>query len=741
MKIKLKKILLSIILSLVLVGSSPLSVLASEAQPAPEASPAPPASSAPGASSAPEASPVTEPSPSPEVIALTPSPSPTITESSNPNNSNDEVDEDDQNLDGDEWVPIPGKDYSGNVGDTSVNSGNATASGTVINSANQSTVSTPSGCSVCAGGSDSSVTNSGNGSGSDNNGSVTSNNSSAVQIDNGANVNNDANFSAVSGDNNSSFNVGDTNIETGDSNVTGTVINSINETGIGVVEYNITEDQTGDVILLIPDGLFGCGTCGANGNLSASNVENGNDSTNDAQIDSSNSSTTDINNDADIVNSMDFVANSGDNKTSYNVGESSITTGDANVAANLLNFVNSTVSGGVAFVVNVFGDLVGDIIFPDNIPGFGGSSLTAANTGNGASSTNTSDIGLNNTNNTDIYNTADIDTNLNIDANTGGNNTNYNTGGDNGIETGDVFVNAEVLNVANLNLVGGDEPLWLLLVNNMGSWTGHIVGALTGQNYSGSEGLVFTVGDNGEIMAANQGNGADSTNNASIAQNNTNDLNINNNAKITNDINIDANTGDNSASFNTGGDSTIKTGDVNIAASIINFVNSNIIGRGLMVGIVNVFGSWTGSAVPPGQDPEPKPQQQAQGSTLPPTIVQGGSGSISIDIAKPQGGVLAALTTGSANSSNQISFAYNYNSNGDNPLFGGLINSNSDGGSANPPQGIVNGASEKPGIISLSFNYKLLMLGLLPIVLFAIAKRIKYTNAKKSQVYAHKISK
>lgn len=739
MKIKLKKILLLIILSLALVGSSPLSALASEADSAPEASPAPPASSAPGASSAPEASPVPTTSPSPEVTA-SPSPSTSPSSEIGQNSNNDQIDEDDQNLDGDEWVPIPGKDYSGNVGNTNINTGNATASGTVVNSLNQSTVSEPSGCSVCASGSDSSVTNSGNGAGSNSGGSPTSNNSSAIQIDNGANVNNDADFSAVSGDNNSSFNVGDTSIETGDSNVTGTVINSINETGIGVVEYNITEDQTGDVILLIPDGLFGCSTCGPAGNLSASNVENGNDSTNDAVVNTNNTSITDINNDADIVNSMDFVANTGDNKTSYNVGDSSITTGDANVAANLLNFVNSTVSGGVAFVVNVFGNLVGDIIFPDNIPGLGGSSLTAANTGNGAGSTNNAGITSNSDSSSNINNTADIDTFLNIDANTGGNNINYNTGGDNSIETGDVFINAEILNVANLNLVGGDEPLWLLLVNNMGAWTGHIVGALTGQNYSGSEGLVFTVGDDGEIMAANNGNGANSTNTAALAQNNTNSLNIDNNAKITNNINIDANTGDNSASFNTSGDSTIKTGDVNVAASIINFVNSNIIGRGLMVGIVNVFGSWTGNAVPPGQDPEPK-SQQAQGSTLPPTIVQGGSGAISIDLTKPQGGVLSALSTGSTNSSNKVSFAYNYNSNQDNPIFGGLINDNSSGGSSNPPLGNQTGAAQNSGLISLSFNYKLLILGLLPIILFAIISKIRLAGAKKSQVYAHKISK
>jgi hypothetical protein len=72
-----------------------------------------------------------------------------------------------------------------------------------------------------------------------------------------------------------------------------------------------------------------------------------------------------------------------------------------------------------------------------------------------------------------------------------------------------------------------------------------------------------------------------------------------------NNVNLSANTGGNRASYNTGGDSSITTGDANIIANIVNFVNNNIVGGGnLFVNIVNVFGSWIGDFVTPGYTPQ-----------------------------------------------------------------------------------------------------------------------------------------
>ncbi|MBI4137227.1 hypothetical protein HY469_04150, partial [Candidatus Roizmanbacteria bacterium] len=577
---------------------------------------------------------------------------------------------------------------------------------------------------------------------SNNSGSVSTNNTFAVTIDNDANINNNLDFEADSGNNTASFNVGGSEIDTGDANVSGVLINSANQTGLDVIEYNITEDYMGDVILELPaDFWTSCNLCGPSGNLSAENTGNGSDSTNSASIDSTNTQTTDIENNADVVNDFTLNANSGYNDTSYNVGDSSIDTGDANVAANLLNFVNSTVDGGVAFVVNIFGDLIGDIIFPDLASGSGSTGgITASNTGNGYTSTNNADILLNNESNTNINNLATIDNNLIIDAETGENSTSGNTGGSNSIDTGDVFVNAEVLNVANINSLGAGEPLWLLLVNNMGTWTGQIVGALTGQNYTGSEGLVFYMDENGEVLAQNSGNGSGSTNNASIDQTNTQNTTIDNTANLVNNVNINANTGNNHANNNTGGVSEIKTGDVNVAASIINFVNTNLIGRKLMVGIVNVFGSWKGDAVPPGQDPQASKsssQSSAQGGPTVNLALSGGSLNTS---SSPQGGTFAALSAAGQNQNNQASatggpgfFGSSAQQGSSNFAVLGDTDSNSTGG------GNGLGDSNLGNTLSLRFNWKMLSLAFAPIVLFAILRRLPL-RARRQEVYTHKIS-
>lgn len=735
---KLKKIILTITLCLVLAVSLPLAVFAQEAGGAGEASGAAEAGSAQEASSAPGAAPAPEADVSP---TPSPSPSPYITTQQPETTDYDwdedeEYDEDDLNLDGDEWVSSGGNS-SGNVGDTSINTGDATANGTIINSANQTSISSP--CSVCV--DDVSVNNSGNGSDSSNSAGVDVDSDSTVVVNNDADVDNNLDLVANSGSNVASYNVGDSEIETGDANVSGVVITSANETGLGIVEYNIIEDQMGDVILVVPDNLFACSVCGVGGDVNVQNTGNGEESTNSAAVDLSNDSNTNITNDADLVNNLDLVANSGDNQTSYNTGgDSSITTGDANVAANLLNFANSTISGGAAFIVNVFGDLVGDIIFPDTLPGIGGTVLSATNSGNGSDSTNTIDVDQNNETNTTLNNFADIDNVLYIDANTGGNSTSYNTGGDNSIDTGDVWVNAEVLNVVNTNLLGSsDEPLWFLLVNNMGTWTGQIIGALTGTNYSGSEGFVFNVDENGEIAASNTGNGAGSTNDIDINTNNTNNLTINNTANVTNNINIDANTGNNKASYNTGGDSTIETGDVNVAASIINFVNSNFIGRTVILGIINVFGSWTGDAVPPGFE------AAVGGANLDVSSNESaGDSNSNSTSANNQTVAIGGINLSGNNRVNGI------NGSGENDQFpfggfdgfGGTIDPNQNAISidnSSPVSVLGENAGSDDGLLRLTLNWQILLASLIPLILFGFM-RARSLNFKKEQVsIAHEV--
>lgn len=212
-----------------------------------------------------------------------------------------------------------------------------------------------------------------------------------------------------------------------------------------------------------------------------------------------------------------------------------------------------------------------------------------------------------------------------LDATTGNNETSKNTGGNSEITTGNTDVNAQVLNVANSNVLGGDW--WLVLINEAGNWVGQILGAPSGSGtYAGSDGTSFSVDENGIITAVNSGNGSGSTNNADVSNTTNNTTVQTNTANIVNNMNLSANTGGNSASKNTGGASSITTGDANIIASIVNMVNNNISGR-LFVTVVDVFGSWLGNFRAPGYQPEAATalNQTDSGSQLNPLDPQGGT--------------------------------------------------------------------------------------------------------------------
>jgi hypothetical protein len=145
----------------------------------------------------------------------------------------------------------------------------------------------------------------------------------------------------------------------------------------------------------------------------------------------------------------------------------------------------------------------------------------------------------------------------------------------------------------------------LVLVNDAGNWVGELVGA-PGSNMEGSSGTTFSVGADGQVTASNgannSGNGAGSNNTTNSTSSSNTNTTQNNTANITNTLNLSANTGGNTANDNTGGNSTINTGNANIVADLVNFVNNNIVGNGhLVVTLVNVFGSWMGDFVGPGQ--------------------------------------------------------------------------------------------------------------------------------------------
>jgi len=510
-----------------------------------------------------------------------------------------------------------GQDNS-STNDPQIVTGDSSATAGIVNDGNLNSATLGSGGTGGA-----TIKNTDNGAGSENTSSASITNNQSTTQTNSANINNNLNVESETGDNTASKNMGDTSITTGDANVTGTIVNNLNTNAAGVMvsEFNVVDDHIGDIILdFAANCVYGCGI----GSAQLSNTSNGADSTNSTSYLVDNNSTTFQSNDANVGNNMVLVADTGGNQADKNTGGNvTINTGDANVNANMITLANNNIAGGGLYygTVNIYGDLVGDLIIPQSLL----DQILLSNTGNGAGSTNTTNYTQNSTALANQTNSAIIDNNLIVDGNTGNNSASKNTGGDVSVTTGDVNVDTQIINVANNNYYG--ENVWLVIVNQAGQWIGQIFGGSIGSNTIAGN-SEFEVSDDGTITLANSGNGADSNNQVDYTQNDNHETTQTNTANITNTMHLDANTGDNTADKNTGGDVNINTGDVNVIANMVNFVNNNIIGGNLIVTSVNVFGSWIGNLFGPNT---PKPVAQAQPTPVPASISEVAIGGVSSD--------------------------------------------------------------------------------------------------------------
>lgn len=345
------------------------------------------------------------------------------------------------------------KDSSNQVGDVGIDTGDSDVVATLTNNANTNVLSDDN---VMYGDpvEGVAIVNSGNGADSNNDGSVSiSDASDTIQLNN-ADINNNLDASAVSGRNTASKNVGSSTINTGDSNVTGTIINNVNTNAAGVMvsEFNIVDDQVGDYVLDYDSACtFGCGS-----GTSVVNENNGSDSQNTGQVNVADDSQTFQSNIGNLNNDMVLVADSGNNEAKNNTGgDNTIKTGDANIAANILNFMNNNIAGNVVYgVVNVFGDLIGDIILPQSEIDKHSADVGLANSANGSGSENDSIANLSSTDQYQQFNQAEIINNIDLEATTGKNEAKDNTGGNNSISTGDSNIDANVTNIANNNIIG-----------------------------------------------------------------------------------------------------------------------------------------------------------------------------------------------------------------------------------------------------------------------------------------------
>lgn len=293
-------------------------------------------------------------------------------------------------------------------------------------------------------------------------------------------------------------------------------------------------------------------------------------------------------NDAIVTNDLTLNANTGSNTTSASNGSAGINTGDAFSSANIVNIVNTNITDTNYLLLTMNGFSAGssNVIFPS------ASWFTdLLRQGNGVSAG--SQTNLSNTNNATVTNT------INTDADTGGNNA---TGTDATILTGNATAGATVVNQVNQNIFGNSLSF---LFNVQGSWDGEIFGLPDGMSWRRTGSGVEIFFDNIDTASTLTG----TADNLSVT--NTN------NAVVTNNVSVVALTGDNEVS--TGGDATIVTGDANASASVVNVVNSNILGRNWVLAIFNIFGDWDGN-IAFGQ-----PDLWIGARALAPTTLRGGS--------------------------------------------------------------------------------------------------------------------
>jgi len=252
---------------------------------------------------------------------------------------------------------------------------------------------------------------------------------------------------------------------------------------------------------------------------------NGSNSTSTAAVSSTTTNTVVQANDANISNNVHVDSNTGgnsaDNNTGGNVG---VQSGNATTDVSVSNAANS--NAATLNNCNCNND------------------ATVTVTGNGTGSDNS--VALNNSNSTTLFqtNVANVDNHVDVDAHTGHNSADNNTGGNVTLRSGDANTSVALSTAANAN------------------------SATFGGNGAGSA-------NHGTVNALISGNGSFSDNAIALDMGNDVLLTQANVADITNDVDVDAHTGGNSADDNTGGNVALRSGNANADVTVDNLVNFN----------------------------------------------------------------------------------------------------------------------------------------------------------------------
>lgn len=379
------------------------------------------------------------------------------------------------------------------------------------------------------------------------------NNNSALETNN-------VNVSAVSGNNVTSENVDKALTDTGDALALAEVLNVVNTnivaSQVAIVHLNLEVFSGSDIdlneiwkqIISIDDsGMLQVEDPKASYKLWMS-VENGNT--------------------ADLVNTIRVNAVSGGN-VSNNNGAAETSTGDATALANVTNIVNTNILGSkfVWGTINIFAPQSLNIIFPR--PTWFLPSVEQEGSG-----------GVNVQNS----NSAEIENSVSTAANSGNNLAGTITGTTETTSGGATAVTNTV------NIVNTDINLnnwFLLMLNNMGDWSGKIVGW-----NSPTDVITPNLG----VNIFDSSSGMLNLNADTAGEDNPFEMRNKNTGSVVNDIQVTADTGNNKSVDNLG-NTAITTGTAKALANLMNIVNTNIVGSRWFWANVNILGNWSGNAI------------------------------------------------------------------------------------------------------------------------------------------------
>ncbi len=384
------------------------------------------------------------------------------------------------------------------------------------------------------------ASNVGNGVDSTNSTTVNKNNSTTVNQSNSAAINNSIAVSTNTGNNTANRNTGGSvNVESGDATTVVQIENMANSNKAHVL-----------------------GCCGAAGSTTVTNQGNGDSSSNDSLLNSSNSTALGQVNNAEIFNSVLVNSNTGGNDASRNTGG-----GNSNVD------VVSGNSKALVGISNAANENVAHVGSSTGANGLGGSNILLGNAGNGVDTSNDATANLNNSVAAYQVNDASVLNWVGVSSDTGNNSANKNTGGSVSIDSSDSLVGVGLETMVNSNFAA--------LANNCGC-----IGL-------------------GDTVVKNLGNGDSADSSSTLNNNNATAAYQTNASEVANTGYFDSSTGYNDASSNTGSvyvwsDPSITSGRATTQLGASTSANQNVLNSGhvamgpspVMGGNMNGSGYW-----------------------------------------------------------------------------------------------------------------------------------------------------